>query len=99
MDFCGTLAIRGPATVSDALTSPAVQMGRASAIMVLTILLAGAIGTQLAAPNLEGTSVLPVAFAMLVMTLASVLLVTPYPDVESAAAAARALLPPLGRTP
>jgi len=77
--FCSTLAIRGPPAVSDALALPTAQMGRASAILVLSLLLASALGTQLIAPLLERQSILPMALAMLAMTLASILLLTPYP--------------------
>ena len=84
--FCGSLAVRGPSAVSDALAVPSAQMGRASAALVLAILIAGALGTQLVAPLLDGASALPVAIAMLVMTGASALLVTPYPSGTAATA-------------
>ncbi len=55
-------------------------MGRASAVLVLALLVASALGTQLVAPLLETPSMLPLAVGMLLMTLASVLVLTPYPD-------------------
>jgi MFS transporter, DHA1 family, multidrug resistance protein len=76
--FCGALAVRGPAAFSEALDVAPSQLGRASALMVLAILAAGAIGTQIVAPSLRssGNGLL---VAMLVACVASVLLVTPYP--------------------
>ncbi len=83
--FCSVLAVRGPPAVSDALALPTAQMGRASAILVLSLLLASALGTQLIAPMLERQSILPMALAMLAMTLTSVLLLTPYPTAPARA--------------
>ena len=77
--FCCFLAVRGPPAISDALHVPAAQMGRASAVMVLALLLAAAFGTQLIAPLLDGPSVLPMAVGMLLFTIASIALITPYP--------------------
>lgn len=77
--FCGALAVRGPAAVSDALDLPPAQMGRASALLVLALLAVSAAGTQAVAPFLDGDSVAPVALAMLLMLLASGALVWRYP--------------------
>ena len=77
--FCGALAVRGPAAFSEALRVPPAQMGRASAMMVLLLLVAGAAGIQGVAPFLAGASVAPLAGAMLAMTVASLALVLPYP--------------------
>jgi MFS transporter, DHA1 family, multidrug resistance protein len=77
--YCGALAVRGPAAFSEALQVPASQMGRASAMMVLALLLAGAAGTQGVAPFMSGTSVVPLAAALLAMNLLSLALVLPYP--------------------
>ena len=77
--FCAALAVRGPAAFSEALRVPPAQMGRASAMLVLLLLIAGAAGIQGVAPFIVGTSVAPLAGAMLAMTLASVALVVPYP--------------------
>ena len=77
--FCAALAVRGPAAFSEALRVPPAQMGRASAMMVLLLLLAGAIGIQGVAPFMAGASVAPLAGAMLAMTVASLALVMPYP--------------------
>jgi MFS transporter, DHA1 family, multidrug resistance protein len=83
--FCGALAVRGPAAFGDALTLPAAQLGRASALLVLALLGAGSLGTQLVAPFMAGDSVLPLAaamlamLAMLAMVLASFLLMLRYP--------------------
>jgi hypothetical protein len=54
-------------------------MGRASAMMMLAILLAGAFGTQAVAPFLAGPSTAPLACAMLVLCGVSAWLVSPYP--------------------
>lgn len=73
--FCAALAVRGPAAFSQALQVPPAQLGRASALMVLLLLLAGAAGTQGVAPFMDGPSATPLAAAMLAMTLASLALV------------------------
>lgn len=78
--FCASLAIRGPAAFSEALAVPPAQMGRASAMMVLAILFAGAVGTQLVAPFMNGASATPLLFTMLVACALSVALVIPYPQ-------------------
>jgi hypothetical protein len=54
--FCGALAVRGPSAFSEALALPTAQIGRASAMLVLAILLAGALGTQVIAPLLDDPS-------------------------------------------
>lgn len=77
--FCAALAIRGPAAFSEALKLPASQLGRGSAIMVLVILLAGAIGTQLVAPFMDGQSATALLFGITVPCVISTLLVVPYP--------------------
>lgn len=77
--FCGALAVRGPPAFSDALAVPAAQIGRASAMLVLTLLVIGALGTQLVAPFMDGASAAPLAAGMLLMLLVSVALVVPYP--------------------
>lgn len=77
--FCGALAVRGPPAFSDALAVPAAQIGRASAMLVLTLLVIGALGTQLVAPFMDGASAAPLAAGMLLMLLVSVALVAPYP--------------------
>lgn len=77
--FCGALAIRGPAAFSEALKLPPSQLGRASAIMVLFILLAGALGTQLVAPFVDGASPTGLMIGVSVPCLMSLLLVVPYP--------------------
>ncbi len=78
--FCGALAVRGPFAFSEALALPAAQIGRASAMLVLAILLAGALGTQVIAPFMEGQSGAPLAFCMLALGLLSMLLIVPYPQ-------------------
>lgn len=82
--FCAALAVRGPAAFSEALRVPAAQMGRASAMMVLMLLIAGAVGIQGVAPFIAGSSAAPLAGAMLAMTLASIALVLPYPRARGA---------------
>jgi DHA1 family bicyclomycin/chloramphenicol resistance-like MFS transporter len=77
--FCCILAVRGPPAISDALHLPAAQMGRASAVMILALLIAAALGTQLIAPLLDGPGVLPMAVGMLLLTGGSIALITPYP--------------------
>lgn len=77
--FCGALAVRGPASFSEALSLPPSQMGRASALMVLAILVAGAVGTQGVAPFLAGATVVPVAAAMALQCALALLLVMRYP--------------------
>ncbi len=78
--FCCFLAVRGPPAISDALHLPTAQMGRASAVMVLAFLIAAALGTQLIAPLLDRPSVLPMAVGMLLFTVGSAALITPYPE-------------------
>lgn len=73
--FCAAMAVRGPAAFSQALRLPPAQMGRASALMMLLLLLAGAAGTQAVAPFMDAPSAVPLAAAMLAMTLASLALV------------------------
>ena len=68
-----------PAAFSDALALPPSQMGRASAMMTLALLLAGALCTQLVAPFMDGASAVPLAIAMLVLCALSLWGVTPYP--------------------
>ncbi len=80
--FCGSLAIRGPSAFSEALALPPSQMGRASAMLVLALLLASALGTQLVAPFMDGQSIVPLAVAVLVQVVISLLLVIPYPQAE-----------------
>lgn len=77
--FCGALAVRGPPAFGDALTLPPAQLGRASGLLVLALLSIGSLGTQLVAPFMAGDSIVPLATAMLVMLLASIGLVLPYP--------------------
>jgi DHA1 family bicyclomycin/chloramphenicol resistance-like MFS transporter len=87
--FCGALAIRGPSAFSQALAVPPAQMGRASAMLVLAILLAGALGTQLVAPFMEGSGA-ALAAAMLIISAISCALVIPYPAVPPKAPASTA---------
>jgi len=89
MCFCGALALRGPATFGDALAMPAAQMGRATALLVLALLAAGAVGTQVVAPFMgRADSAAPLFVGVLLMLLASAALVWPYPRVPRADAAA-----------
>jgi DHA1 family bicyclomycin/chloramphenicol resistance-like MFS transporter len=81
--FCGALAVRGPAAFSDALELPASQLGRGSALMVLAILGAGAIGTQIVAPLLRDGSPSGMFVALLFACVGSVALVTPYPRTKA----------------
>jgi DHA1 family bicyclomycin/chloramphenicol resistance-like MFS transporter len=81
--FCGALAVRGPAAFSDALELPAAQLGRGSALMVLAILAAGAIGTQVVAPLLREGSPSGMFVALLLACASSVALVAPYPRDKS----------------
>jgi DHA1 family bicyclomycin/chloramphenicol resistance-like MFS transporter len=82
--FCGALAIRGPAAFSQALALPPAQMGRASAMLVLAMLMAGALGTQVVAPFMDGRSVAPLAGGLLAFCVVSLALVVPYPRYQSA---------------
>lgn len=77
--YCGTLAVRGPAAFSEALQLPPAQMGRASAMLVLALLLASAAATQGIAPFVDGPSLAPLAALMLAMNALSLALVLPYP--------------------
>lgn len=80
MCFCLALALRGPATFVDALAVPPAQMGRATALLVLALLAAGALGTQAVAPFLGGAgSAVPVFTGVLLQLLASAALVWRYP--------------------
>jgi DHA1 family bicyclomycin/chloramphenicol resistance-like MFS transporter len=78
--FCGALAVRGPSAFSEALALPAAQIGRASAMLVLGILLAGALGTQVVAPFMASPSGTPLAIAMLGLGVVSLTLVVPFPQ-------------------
>jgi predicted MFS family arabinose efflux permease len=81
--FCGALAVRGPSAFSEALALPPAQIGRASAMLVLGILLAGALGTQVIAPFMGGASGTPLALGLLGLATISLLLIVPYPKLES----------------
>jgi DHA1 family bicyclomycin/chloramphenicol resistance-like MFS transporter len=81
--FCGALAVRGPSAFSEALALPPAQIGRASAMLVLAILLAGALGTQVIAPFMGGASGTPLALGLLGLASISLLLIVPYPEPES----------------
>lgn len=52
-------------------------------MLVLGILLAGALGTQVVAPFMDGASGTPLALGMLVLGTVSLLLIVPYPKAES----------------
>jgi len=80
--FCGSLAVKGPPIMSEALSLPPVQMGRASALMVLFILIVGAGGTQLVAPFMDDASPAPLLLGMFVACVLSLWLVIPYPHSE-----------------
>lgn len=77
--FCAALAVRGPAAFSEALKLPPSQLGRASAIMVLLILLAGSVGTQVVAPFVDAASPTGLLIGVSVPCLVGLLLVIPYP--------------------
>lgn len=78
--FCGALAIRGPATFGDAIDLPPAQMGRATALLILALLAAGAIGTQGVAPFMgQADSTQPLFTGLLVQLLVSAALVWRYP--------------------
>lgn len=85
MCFCGALALRGPATFVDALAVPPAQMGRATALLVLALLAAGALATQAIAPFLGSAhSAVPVLCGVLLQLLVSAALVWRYPAVPGA---------------
>ena len=77
--YCGAMAVRGPVAFSEALALPPSQMGRASAMLVLALLLSSALSTQLVAPFMDGRSVVPLAATVLVQVVLSLVLVIPYP--------------------
>lgn len=78
--FCGALALRGPATFGDAIDLPPAQMGRATALLILALLAAGAIGTQLVAPFMgQADSTMPLFASVGLQLLASAALVWRYP--------------------
>jgi MFS family permease len=79
MAFCATLGLRGPPAFSDALAVPPPQMGRASALMVLTLLAAGAAVTQATALFLARWQLGAVAAGMALAAWASFALVARYP--------------------
>ncbi|MBI1890512.1 MAG: MFS transporter [Burkholderiales bacterium] len=83
--FCAALAVRGPATFSEVLAVPPAQMGRASALLILGVLVAGALGTQLAAPFMAGRSTAPLMLVMLGLCVTSLITVLPYPENEEEA--------------
>lgn len=80
--FCGGLAVRGPATFSEVLALPPAQMGRASGLLTLAVLVAGACGTQLAAPFMDGSSAAPLLGVMLAACLLSLAAVLPFPHAK-----------------
>lgn len=80
--FCGGLAVRGPATFSEVLALPPAQMGRASGLLTLAVLVAGACGTQLAAPFMDGKSATPLLGVMLTACLLSLVAVLPFPHMQ-----------------
>ncbi|MBI3347667.1 MAG: MFS transporter [Burkholderiales bacterium] len=85
--FCGALAIRGPATFGDALALPPAQMGRATAMLILALLAAGALGTQVVAPFMgRADSAAPLFAGVLLMLVASAALVWRYPAAQPAKA-------------
>jgi DHA1 family bicyclomycin/chloramphenicol resistance-like MFS transporter len=86
--YCAALAVRGPPGFSEALAVPPAQMGRATALLVLLMLLAGAATTQAVAPFLAGDAAWPLALAMLLPSLASLALVSPFPARAPAGAGA-----------
>ena len=78
--FCGALALRGPATFGDAIDLPPAQMGRATALLILALLAAGALGTQLVAPFMgQADSTVPLFASVAVQLLLSAALVWRYP--------------------
>lgn len=78
--FCAALAIRGPAAFSDAIALPPAQMGRATALLILALLAAGSLGTQLVAPFMgRADSAGPLFAGLLTMLLGSAALVWRYP--------------------
>lgn len=77
--FCAVLAVRAPATFSEVLALPPAQMGRASAMLTMAVLLAGALGTQAAAPFMAGRSIVPLMWVMLGVCVASLAAVAFYP--------------------
>jgi DHA1 family bicyclomycin/chloramphenicol resistance-like MFS transporter len=85
MCFCALLGIKGPATFSEALSVPVAQMGRASALMVLILLVASALATQAVAPYLERGGLTAVASAMLLLSMLSLSFVARYPTPRGAA--------------
>ncbi|XQU71070.1 Major facilitator superfamily (MFS) profile domain-containing protein [Cupriavidus sp. H18C1] len=78
--FCAVLGIRGPTAFSEALSVPNAQLGRASALMVLALLAAGALATQATAPFLPTGQLGAVAVSMSLLCWASYVLVARYPD-------------------
>ena len=79
MGFCGLLGVRGPAAFSEALAVPVAQMGRASALLVLTLLVCSAVATQAVAPFLQRGGLAAVVATMLALSLASLALVARHP--------------------
>jgi predicted MFS family arabinose efflux permease len=87
MGFCGLLGVRGPAAFSEALAVPVAQMGRASALLVLLLLVCSAAATQAVAPFLQSHGLGAVVAAMLLLSLASVAMLLPYPRAAGGAPA------------
>lgn len=81
--FCAVLGIRGPTAFSEALSVPNAQLGRASALMVLALLSAGALATQATAPFLPSGQLGAVALSMSLLCWASYALVVRYPDKQT----------------
>lgn len=82
--FCAVLGIRGPTAFSEALSVPNAQLGRASALMVLALLAAGALATQATAPFLPTGQLGAVALSMCALCWASYALVARYPAKRAA---------------
>lgn len=79
--FCGALAVRGPAAFSEALCLPAAQLGRATAMLMLAVLAAGAVATQVMARWMEPLpDALALSSLLFAWCAASLALVVRYPQ-------------------
>ncbi|WP_052736656.1 MFS transporter [Aquincola tertiaricarbonis] len=88
MAFCALLGLRGAAAFSEALKVPTRQVGRASALMVLMLLLVSAGATQAVAPFLSSFGMAAVAVAMALQTVVSAALVMRWPERREQASSA-----------
>jgi len=86
MLFCAGLGLRGPATMTRALTVPPALMGRASGLLMFMVLGASGIAVQALAPTLH-RGLWPVALALSGLSVLSIVALVPLRRPRTAATA------------